>query len=77
MSTTESEGNLKRLRAIRSGNRGVVTKYTGEAIELLKIGDVATKDQLLTIANLLNEKIERLIELDAQVLELCAITDIE
>ena len=48
-----------------------------EAIELLKIGDVATKDRLLTIANLLNKKIERLKELDAQVLELCAITNIE
>ena len=29
------------------------------------------------IANLLNKKIERLKELDAQVLELCTITDIE
>ena len=77
MSTTESEDNLKRLRATRSGNRGVATKYTKEAIELLKNGDVETKDRLLTIANFLNEKIERLKELDAQVLELCAITDIE
>ena len=31
-------------------------KYAKEAIELSKAGDVATKDRLSTIANLLNEK---------------------
>lgn len=76
---SNEEDSLKRLRAIRSGNRGVVTKYTKEAIELLKVGpgDESAKDRLSTIANLLNEKINRLKELDVQVLELCDVTDIE
>ena len=69
--------DLKRIRAIRSGNRGVVTRYSKEAIELLDQGNETNKDRLRTIANLLNEKIIRLKELDAQVLELCEIDDIE
>ncbi len=37
---SETNQDLKWLRAIRSGNRAVVTKYTKEAIELLKQGDI-------------------------------------
>ena len=74
---SEPNKDLKRIRAIRSGNRGVVTKYCKEAIELLDQGNETNKDRLRTIANLLNEKIIRLKELDAQVLELCEIDDIE
>ena len=67
---SEPNKDLKRIRAIRSGNRGVVTRYSKEAIELLYQGNETNKDRLRTIANLLNEKIIRLKELDAQVLEL-------
>jgi hypothetical protein len=74
---SEPNKDLKRIRAIRSGNRGVVTRYSKEAIELLYQGNETNKDRLRTIANLLNEKIIRLKELDAQVLELCEIDDIE
>ena len=77
MSEANENSNLKRLRAIRSGNRGVVTKYTREAQELLTKGDETIKDRLRTIANLLNEKITTLKELDARVLELCEIEDTE
>ena len=77
MSEANENSNLKRLRAIRSGNRGVVTKYTREAQELLTKEDETIKDRLRTIANLLNEKITTLKELDARVLELCEIEDIE
>ena len=77
MSEANENSNLKTLRAIRSGNRGVVTKYTREAQELLTKGDETIKDRLRTIANLLNEKITTLKELDARVLELCEIEDIE
>ncbi len=74
---SEKNQDLKRVRAIRSGNRAVVTKYTKEAIELLKQGDTTNKDRLSTVANLLNDKIRRLKELDAQILGLCEIDDIE
>ncbi len=74
---SEANQDLKRVRAIRSGNRAVVTKYTKEAIELLKQGDTTNKDRLSTVANLLNDKIRRLKELDAQILGLCEIDDIE
>ena len=74
---SETNQDLKRVRAIRSGNRAVVTKYTKEAIELLKQGDTTNKDRLSTVANLLNDKIRRLKELDAQILGLCEIDDIE
>ncbi len=69
---------LKRLKAIRSGNRGVVTKYTKEAIELLNEEDKLTtvSERLNTIGSLLNEKIERLKELDCQILDLCDVADI-
>ena len=36
MADDQNEEKLKRLRAMRSGNRGIVTKYTKEAIELIK-----------------------------------------
>ncbi len=49
---SETNQDLKRVRAIRSGNRAVVTKYTKEAIELLKQGDTTNKDRLSTVANL-------------------------
>ena len=74
----ENEEKLKRLKAIRSGNRGVVTKYTKEAIELLNGEDKSTtvSERLNTIGSLLNEKIERLKELDCQILDLCDVADI-
>ncbi len=50
---------LKRLRAIRSGlNRGVVTKYSMEVMELIGTGDDSAKGRLCrlcTIASLLDE----------------------
>ena len=73
---TENNDNLKRLRAIRSGNRAVVTKYTNEAVELLQHEDEKSKSRLRTIESLLNEKITKLKELDAQILELCEIEEI-
>ena len=74
---TETKDNLKRLRAIRSGNRGVVTKYMKEAMELFEQHDERNKDRLRTLSNLLNEKIVRLKQLDAEILQLCEVEDIE
>ena len=74
----ETDEKLKRLKAIRSGNRGVVTKYIKEAIELLNDEDKSTDttDRLNTIEKLLTEKVELLKELDVKILDLCDVEDI-
>ena len=47
----ETDEKLRQLKAIRSGNGGVVTKYIKEAIELLNDEDKSTDttDRLNTI----------------------------
>ena len=74
----ETDEKLKRLKEIRSGNRGVVTKYIKEAIELLNDEDKSmdTTDRLNTIEKLLTEKVELLKELDVKILDLCDVEDI-
>ncbi len=74
----ENDEKLKRLKAIRSGNRAVVTKYTKEAVELLNEEEksVATSERLSTISDLLSEKIGLLKQLDSQILDICDVADI-
>ena len=74
----ENDEKWKRLKAIRSGNRAVVTKYTKEAVELLneEENSVATNERLSTISDLLSEKIGLLKQLDSQILDLCDVADI-
>ena len=69
----EDDEKLKSLKAIRSGNRAVITRYINETCGLLKEdGDSAnTMERLRTIANLLNGKIERVRQLDSEILDLC------
>ena len=76
MSEHQRQETLKRLRAIRSGNRGVVTKYSIESVELIGVGEDAAKGQLSTISSSLKEKTDRLKQLDVQILELCGVDDI-
>ena len=72
----ENDEKLKRLKAIRSGNRAVITRYINETCDLLKEdGDSAnTMERLRTIANLLNGKIERVRQLDSEILDLCDVS---
>ena len=77
MAEDQREDRLKRLRAIRSGNRGVVTRYTKEAMQLIEIGGDLARGRLCTIEHLLSEKTDLLKQLDAEVLELCGVDDIE
>ena len=72
----ENEEKLKRLKALRSGNRAVITRYINETSELLnKDGDSAnTTERLRTIANLLKEKIEQVKQLDSEILDLCDVS---
>lgn len=67
---------LDRLRATRGGNRGVITKYTKEVIELLK-GEPINKDRLRTVNDLLNEKLAVVKKTDEEILEVCDTKDIE
>ena len=53
MADDQNEEKLKRLRAMRSVNRGVVTKYFKEAIELIKKGEDSGRGRLCTVASLL------------------------
>ena len=67
---------LERIRAVRAGNRGVITKLTREA-EKLWSEEELNNDRLRTIATILDKKIKTIKDLDEQVLTLCAIEDIE
>ena len=67
---------LERIRAVRAGNRGVITKLTREAEKLWSEEDF-NNDRLRTIATMLDEKIKTIKDLDEHVLTLCAIEDIE
>ena len=68
---------IERKRAIRSANRGVLTKYMKEAIEHMSGEmDQSKLDRLTTLNKLLNEKLALLIKLDSEILEECDIKDI-
>ena len=69
---------IERKRAIRSANRGVLTKYMKESIEHMN-GDIdqSILDRLTTLDKLLNEKLALVKKLDDEILEECDIKDIE
>lgn len=73
---TEDKEKLSRIKAVRAGNRGVITKLRKEAEGILKESDV-DKGRLQTISGLLEEKLRLIKELDSQVLDLCDVSDIE
>ncbi len=73
---TENKDKLARIKAVRAGNRGVITKLSKEAEWILKEDDV-DKGRLQTISGLLDEKLRLIKELDSQVLDLCELKDVE
>ena len=76
MADNQNEEKLKQLRAMHSGNCGVVTKYIKEAIELINKGKDLERGRLCTIASLFSDKTNLLKQLDKEILELCNIKDI-
>lgn len=62
--------NIARIRAVRAGNRGVLTKLMKEAEVLLREAKV-DKGRLQTITALLDEKTKILKDPDEKVLEQC------
>jgi hypothetical protein len=67
--------NLARIKAVRAGNRAVITKLTKEAEYILQQSEVNT-GRLQTIGSLLDEKLAKIKDLDSQVVDLCEVTEI-
>ena len=68
---------FERKRAIRSANRGVITKYVKEAIELFsKIDENGCIECLTTLDRLLDEKLKFVRKLDEKILEACSVESI-
>ena len=73
---SENKENLARIRAIRGGNRGVITKLINETEVLLK-EEILNQGRLKTITDLLEEKLKIVKALDEKVVENCEVNDIE
>ena len=72
---TEPKENLTRIRAVRGGNRGVITKLINEAEGLLK-EETLQRGRLNTITVLLEEKLALVKELDQKIIEICEVESI-
>ena len=71
MTDQEDNQNINRLKAIRRGNRSVVTKLSNEALEYLNTEDELPETKLSrpeTIDNQLQTKLNVLEELNQQLL---------
>ena len=74
-----SDESLERLRAIRGGNRGVVTKLVNETDEILLSTvplESAQKTQINVISQQLDNKLKILNDMDKDILEKCDVSAI-
>ena len=67
---------LARTRAKRGGNRSVMTKLSNEANDLLEVEPI-NKQRLDFIAASLNEKLNLVKTFDEEIIENCAVDEIE
>ena len=67
---------LARTRAKRGGNRSVKTKLSNEANDVLKVEPI-NKQRLDLIAASLNEKLNLVKTFDEEIIENCAVDEIE
>ena len=75
-----TDENLPRLRAMRAGNKGVVTKLIGEAKSILDGTyplEEKTRNRLTRIEKALKEKAELIHDLDEKIVAVCKVEDIE
>ena len=72
---TELKEKLKRIRAVRRGNRGVIAKLINEAEECLE-EEIVPQGRLKTITGLLEEKLTFVKELDQRIIEICKVDEI-
>ena len=71
--------DIKRVRAVRAGNRAVLAKLSKEAVAHLADSMALNEDvkgRLKTISTMINEKITMVSSLDEKVLGLCEIEEI-
>ena len=73
---TEDNSNLARIRAVRGGNRAVITKLINEAKALLD-EEQLNRGRLSTITELLDEKSKIVKGLDEKILDVCEVGDIQ
>ena len=71
------QDNLTRIRAVRAGNRGVVTKLIKEAECLIEEQNETNLGRMQTICTILNDKMGLLKELDEKILNACELEEIE
>jgi hypothetical protein len=67
--------NLARIKAVRAGNRAVITKLTKEAEYILQQSEVNT-GRLPTIGSLSDEKLAKIKDLDSPFVDLCEVSAI-
>ena len=75
-----TDENLPRLRAMRAGNKGVVTKLIGEAETILDGThplEEKTSNRLTQIEKALKEKAKLIHDLDEKIVAVCKVEDIE
>ena len=73
----ETKERLDRLRAKRGGHRGVCTKLAKESDEIIQHPGTVDADRYEVIQGLFEEKLKILNEIDAEILGLCDIEEIE
>ena len=71
--------DLERLKAIRGAHRGVATKLTRQAEEILENTLLLSEDyeRLFVIYQQLNTKLQTLNDYDQKILTVCDVRDIE
>ena len=69
--------DVSRLRAKRGGHRGIVTKYSKEAVGLIEDESETKIRRLKTIKDSLQTRLAIIVKLDEDILEVCDTKDIE
>ena len=71
--------DLERVRAWRRGHRGVATKYTQEAKQILETESIdnSQRERLASLQVLLQDKLKVLLKLDEDILNMFATKEIE
>ena len=72
---SKEKENLSRLRAVRGGNRAVITKLINETLGIFD-EEQPNKGRLETINDLLHEKAKIVKELEEKILDLSDVDDI-
>jgi hypothetical protein len=72
---SEEKAILARFRAVRGGNRAVITKLINETRTIFE-DEQPNRGRLTTITDLLNEKTRLVKDLDEKIINSCEVSDI-